>query len=61
MKRKKKYSANCRKMSTSHLKILGARNVTQNKFCTDDPQIFGTTVQNLVALATWHRRRNPKF
>jgi hypothetical protein len=39
--------------SSSHLKILGARNVTWSKFHTDDPQILGATVQNLVVRATW--------
>jgi hypothetical protein len=37
----------------SHLKILGARNMTQNKFCIEAPQILDTTVQNLNAMATW--------
>ena len=27
--------------------------VTRNKFRTDGQQIFGTTVQNLVAQVTW--------
>jgi hypothetical protein len=35
--------------SRSHLKILGARRVTWSKFRTEDPQILGATVQNLVA------------
>jgi len=33
------------------LQIPGARKVTCSKFCTDDPQILGATVQNLVVTA----------
>ena len=32
-----------------HLRILGAERVTRSKFCTEDPQTFGATAQNLVA------------
>jgi hypothetical protein len=35
--------------SRSHLKILSARIVTGRNFHTEYPQIFGVTVQNLVA------------
>ena len=35
----------------SHLKTLGARKVTW--FHTEDPEVLGTTVQNLVLLAIW--------
>jgi hypothetical protein len=31
----------------------GALRVTRSKFHTEDPQILGATVQNLVALVTW--------
>jgi Leu/Phe-tRNA-protein transferase len=34
--------------SRNHLKILGARRVTRNKFHTEVPQILGATTQNLV-------------
>ena len=37
----------------SHLKILGAWRVTWSKYHTKDPQVLGSTVQNLVATATW--------
>ena len=42
----------------SHLKILNTICVLWSKFHTEDPQILGTTVQNLVARAT--RRRSPE-
>jgi hypothetical protein len=32
----------------SHLKVPGARFVTRSKFHTEDPQILGTTAQNLM-------------
>jgi hypothetical protein len=35
--------------SKNHLKILGVRSRTRNKSNTKEPQILGTTVQNLVA------------
>jgi fructose-1-phosphate kinase PfkB-like protein len=38
----------------SHLKIPGARRVTQSKFHTEGPQILGAKVQNLVARTNWH-------
>ena len=40
--------------TSSHLKILGVRRVTWSMFHTEDPQILGTTKQNLVATVTWH-------
>ena len=36
-----------------HIKIKGARMVKWGKFNTEDPQSLRTTVQNLVAMATW--------
>jgi hypothetical protein len=39
--------------SRCHLKILGARRAMRRKFHTENPQILGATVQNLVARATW--------
>ena len=48
--------------SRSHLKFLGARKVTVNEFYTEITQIFGATVQNLVATMTWHQEFvNPCF
>jgi hypothetical protein len=44
------------KNSRSHLIVLGATRVIQNKFHTENPQILGATVQKLVSLATWLRR-----
>ena len=32
-----------------HLKIMGVGRVTSSKFLSEDPQILGDTVQNLVA------------
>jgi len=40
--------------SRCHLKVLGARMVTWSKFCTEGPEILGTTVQNLFAPVSWH-------
>jgi hypothetical protein len=37
----------------NHLKILGARRVTWSNFHTDNPQILGASVQNIVARTTW--------
>jgi len=37
----------------SHLKIQSARRVTWISFHTEGSQIFGTTIQNLVAWMTW--------
>ena len=37
------------------LQIPGTRKVTSSKFYTDDPQILGATVQNLVVTATWRQ------
>jgi hypothetical protein len=39
----------------SYFKFLGARRVIQIKFRNEDPQILGTTLQNLFAQATWRR------
>jgi hypothetical protein len=39
--------------STIHLQILGARSMSLSKYHTEDPQILGATVKNLVATATW--------
>ena len=39
--------------STGHLQIVGAIRVTRSKFHTENPQMLGVTVQNLVARATW--------
>jgi hypothetical protein len=37
------------KKSRSHVKIVGPKSVTRCKFHTEDPQILGVTVLNLVA------------
>lgn len=42
-----------KKKSRSHLKILDTRKVMWGKFCADDWQILGTTLQNLVTMVTW--------
>jgi hypothetical protein len=39
----------------SHLKIQGARRLAWNKFQTEDPEILGVTVKNIVTNASWHR------
>jgi hypothetical protein len=36
-----------------HLKFLGARRMESSKFRTEDTQILGTILQNLVATADW--------
>jgi hypothetical protein len=41
------------KKSRSNLKILGAIRVTRSKSHTEDPQILGTTVPNIVSTAIW--------
>jgi hypothetical protein len=41
------------KTSRSYLKSVGARKVTWSKFLAEDPQVWGHTVQNVVARATW--------
>jgi hypothetical protein len=48
-------SAQIFQKSRSYLKILGARRVTWSKFHSEEPQILGAMVQNLVAWATWHQ------
>jgi len=42
--------------SRSHLKILSARRVTQNKFQNENSQKLGDAVQNLASRATWRLR-----
>ena len=37
----------------THFKFLGPRMVTWSKFHTENTQILGTTVQNLVTRGTW--------
>jgi hypothetical protein len=37
------------------LKILSARMVTINKLHTEDQQMFGAIVKDLVAMATWRQ------
>lgn len=37
----------------SHLKMLGARRVTWSRFHTEDVQILGATIQNVVAWRLW--------
>ena len=52
--------------SVGNLKILGNRRVTWSSFHTEDPQIFGATIQNLIAwdlctpdlLQTWSQLRH---
>jgi hypothetical protein len=39
--------------SRGHLKILGARRVTLNKFRGEGPQVLGAAVQNVFTRATW--------
>jgi hypothetical protein len=39
--------------SRSRLKNESARSVTRSVLHTDDPQILGVAVHNLVAIATW--------
>jgi hypothetical protein len=39
--------------SSSPLQIVVSRWVAWRQFPTEDPQIFGATVQNLVARTTW--------
>jgi hypothetical protein len=43
-------------MSSSNLKILAARTLTYRTFHPEDPQIIGTTLQNLIARVTWRPR-----
>jgi hypothetical protein len=45
-----KYMHILQQESRSHFTILGVRMVAWSQLCTNDPQILGTTVQNLV---TW--------
>jgi len=39
--------------SRSHLKLVHTRRVTQSKFNTENSQILGVTIHNLVIMATW--------
>ena len=36
-----------------HLKLLGARRLTLSRFHTEDAQILGATIQNVVAWRLW--------
>jgi len=45
------FSTKKKKLQT-HLKILGARKMTWTKFHTEDSEILGGSVQNLVVMAT---------
>jgi len=38
----------------SHFEAVGARRVLRGWFHTEDPQILGAPVQNLVTQVTWH-------
>jgi hypothetical protein len=44
-------SANFSHKFRSNLKILGSRRVTWSEFHSQDPQILGATLQNIVAMA----------
>jgi hypothetical protein len=48
------HSAKLFQKSRNHLKILGGRRLTRSKFHTEDSQILGTIIQDLVTTATWH-------
>jgi len=48
-------SARIFQTSRCRLKILGACRVTVSKFHSEDPQIFGTDLQNLMTAATGAR------
>jgi hypothetical protein len=48
------WGANIFHRCRSHLKIPGTRWVAWSKFHTEDPEILGATMLNLVAQATWH-------
>ena len=37
----------------NHLKITGASRVTWHRYRTEEPQIFGASVHNVVARTTW--------
>ena len=41
------------KKSLRHVKILGGGSVTQSKFHTEEQQVLGTTVPNVVAAESW--------
>ena len=40
--------------SMSHLNNVDMSRVTWNKFHTENPQVSGATIQNVVAWVTWH-------
>ena len=40
--------------SSNHLKILGTRRVAWSMFHTQNSQILGAIIENLVALVSWH-------
>jgi len=40
--------------SRSHLRILGAREMPQITFYTEDPQISSATIQNSFARVIWY-------
>jgi len=40
--------------SRSYFRILGTRRVIFSKFLSEDPQVLGTTIQNLITCMTWH-------
>jgi hypothetical protein len=42
-----------KKKTRSHLKIADGERMTCSKFCTENLQMLGATVQNVVARATW--------
>jgi len=39
--------------SRSHIRITGVRRMTWSRFHTEDPNIIGVTVQNVVSRVTW--------
>jgi hypothetical protein len=41
------------KKSTSHLEMFGTRRITRT-LRMENPQILGTTLENLVATVIWH-------
>jgi hypothetical protein len=41
------------KLYLSHLKIPDSRSVISRNFCTEDPNVLGTTTKNSVTLVTW--------
>jgi len=41
-------------ISSSHLKIIGARRLASSKLHAEKPQISGATTTNIVASVPWH-------